>query len=231
MRQIVKPASTVQEVVSIMARSKTRSLMVQSLQTLIDLKVRKDNSFLICVSEWQARHSSGAPIFKPIPFKRKAFGGSGDDRPQWGGCFLCKEQRHIARNCPRKVTYQDKEKAYSGERNSSDRPKPVPRSMKCYNCHEFGHESPECPKTRPSVKRVGLETTQPRLLKPNECVVRIMNVQCIMTVDTGAEVTLIPKELFPCQCFTGEEQPIKGVDEMGNRIIGDRVCVQLQVLV
>jgi len=69
----------------------------------------------------------------------------------------------------------------------------------------------------------------PRCLKPYECVVKIEQIQCVMTVDSGAEVTLVPKELVPSYCFTWDEQPVKGVYEMGNQRIGDKILVQIQV--
>jgi len=59
---------------------------------------------------------------------------------------------------------------------------------------------------------------------------KIEGIQCVMTGNSGAEVTLVLKELVPSDCFTGEEQPIKEVDEIGNRMIGDKILVQIQVL-
>jgi len=64
-KQILKPVSTMQEAASLLARCKTRSLMVPSLQELIDSRAPRDNNkFLACVTEWQARHGMSAPLFK-----------------------------------------------------------------------------------------------------------------------------------------------------------------------
>jgi len=51
-----------------------------------------------------------------------------------------------------------------------------------------------------------------------------------MTMDSGTEVTLVPKKIVPPHCFMGEEQPVKGVDEYGNHMIGAKVRVTIQVL-
>ena len=104
-RQMLKDIEIKPEAVLMQARCKTRSVMVQSLLELIDMKAPKDNEFLACVSEWQARHGVVVSVFKPVPVKRKPFTPS--SKPQGDGCFLCHEHGHIARNCPRKMTSQD----------------------------------------------------------------------------------------------------------------------------
>ena len=224
-RQMLKDIEIKPEAVLMLARCKTRSVMVQSLQELIDMKAPKDNNkFLACVSEWQARHGVDVSVFKPVPVKRKPF--TPNSKPQGDGCFLCHEHGHIARNCPRKMTNQDKGKPEASGKSSSERPKPVPRTIKCYNCQGFGHKASECPKTKNSVKRVEVEPVGPRMLRDNECIVEVEGVKC----PTGANVTLIPREIIPLHCFTGEEQPVKGVNEFGKRMVGERVNVSIQVL-
>jgi len=89
-------------------------------------------------------------------------------------------------------------------KSGSQKPKPPPRRIKCFTCHKYDHKSPDCPKNRLLVKRVGYDFVGPKYLKPNECVVQIEGLQCAMTMDTGAEVTLVTKELVLFHNFTIE---------------------------
>ena len=113
-----------------------------------------------------------------------------------------------------------------GKPSSKAESKPV----KCFNCGKTGHNSPACQERKQNCKRVGTPQRELEQLDKNEAMVSINGILCLMTLDTGAKVTLVPKEVVPSQCFTGATQLFKGVDRTKGYSEGAVARVEMNVL-
>ena len=75
---------------------------------------------------------------------------------------------------------------------------------KCFNCGKRGHKKFECP------NRVGRVTSPGRIGSP-KVVGRVGEVECEMTIDSGALITMVRADLVREEDFTGELVTLKSV--------------------
>jgi len=136
---LVKRASDIAEVISILSHCIVRSWLVAQLQEAVNARAPQDiNAFMLCVSERQARHVAGTPIFRMGPRLRKQGTHSNEARTQNTVCYSCGEQGHMATQCPKR-SREPNCTVYWGNTTSQ-------RVVKCFKCGEVGHKSPKCPK-------------------------------------------------------------------------------------
>ena len=74
----------------------------------------------------------------------------------------------------------------------------------CFNCRKKGHISPQCPSHKTKVKRIKIPAERLVALRKNEEFGCINECQVPVTLDTGADVTVVPFECVSPHQFTGE---------------------------
>ena len=207
--KITEGLETKKEVLAAINRARVRAWHNSSLRTYVNQRdITTNNQLIARVAEWKAETNDEASEF-PKPGQRKSALGAGGTFPKkTGSCFLCGKVGHFARDC-RKTS-----KSVSGTSmgtmpaEESLRVKTESRVVKCYGCGEIGHKKPECPvKKKASVVKVGPS----RVLRRNEMLATVGGISMPVTLDTGAEVSVLPAEADCVLRYTGEEVTLIGV--------------------
>ena len=81
----------------------------------------------------------------------------------------------------------------------------------CFVCREVGHKCLQCPnRQKEKVKKVTIQAHLMERLATNDVMARFNDVRVPMTIDSGAEASIVPHELVRPQDFTGETIKCKG---------------------
>ena len=112
---------------------------------------------------------------------------------------------HFARDCKKKG---------EGEIHQAQGIIPEWKKVKCYGCGEEGHEEPDFPKAKSkTVKRVERQHEGIQTLRGNELLAKVEGYSIPMTIDSGAEISVIPKELLDVVKYTGRTEVMKSYTE------------------
>ena len=111
-------------------------------------------------------------------------------------CFFCEKLGHMAKECRSRPGEMPK-----GNAASSKDVKPIV----CFLCNEVGHKSPQCPnKKKEKVKKVKIFAHLIETLSKNDVMASIHNHLLPITLDSGAEISIVPQEFVNPSDFTGE---------------------------
>ena len=126
-------------------------------------------------------------------------------------CFFCKKIGHTMAEC----WFRNKQQSAPPHQDpATPQRKPAEeREVKpiiCFSCKEVGHKSPNCPKYRDrrgkkpdGVRRVQLPSKPIKQFKQNQIIADIDGINLPVTLDTGAAISIFPKELVPVKALTG----------------------------
>ena len=241
--KLTTEATTMREMCLYSAVAVTRVALSREAKQYIDVKGSFDwNGFCCSLEEWQ-RTNPGRPVWDnrgrysidgPSYNARQPFKTPIQTRKQ-GDCFYCGKPGHFAAVCrsrlagdksapPRQdVPFQAQQpltrpeipKATRGERDMSQ--------VTCFRCRQQGHISPNCPKKPSSkVKRVQVTEDLIEMLKENEVFGAVGPHRMPVTLDTGAEITVVPEEAVEPDQFTGESRTLRSFNN--SESVG-KVCI------
>ena len=97
----------------------------------------------------------------------------------------------------------------------------------CFKCHQKGHISPNCPANKSKVKKVRVEEDKIEILKSNEVFGAVGPHRMPVTLDTGAEVTVVPEEAVELSQFTGGTCELRSFND--TKYVGRKCLVQVSV--
>ena len=198
---VTEKARTIPQAISCVSRMIVRSQLADSLVYELDTQTPEDHqSFHRKCMEWRERQVPGTSM---VRITRKEPAGPNKTTDKFK-CFTCGKPGHTSKYCRQTRTVQTSPEA-------QDR-KPIV----CYNCREVGHKAPACPKPkneRPRKKEVKvLSEKQPEVkeLHDNEILVKVQGTDIPVMLDSGATITVLPKEMVPETWLTGRKIAGKG---------------------
>ena len=228
--KISTEATSMREMCLYSAVAVTRVALSREAKQYIDVKGSCEwNSFCCSLEEWQ-RTNPGRPVWdykgrfsteRPAYTNRPPFRPIGHVRKQ-GDCFFCGKPGHFAAECRSRLAgdktslpRQDTSVPAHQPQTTSDLPKPTRGSSRplaettCFNCHQKGHISPNCPTKRMKVKKVRVDQGKIEILKENEVFGAVGPHRMPITLDTGAEITVVPEEAVQPQQFSGKSRTLR----------------------
>ena len=100
----------------------------------------------------------------------------------------------------------------SETQKASNIPQRESKPITCYNFNEVGHKSPQCHLgKKDKVKKVKISTEQIETLDKNDVMASVNDKLVPMTLDSGAKISIAPKEFVKQSDFIGETLKFKGI--------------------
>ena len=200
------------DVLAAICRARVRSWHVEPLGSFVNQRDITTNAQLVNrVSEWKAETRDEVGEFLKQGARKANQGMGGGPIRRVGLCYLCGKPGHYSRECRKAVKSSTSMSSTGATANSSEESTKVkvePRQVKCYGCGEAGHKKPDCPpKKKASVVKLGPS----RKLRRNELLATVGGISMPVTLDTGAEVSVLPIEADCVKKYTGETVTLGGV--------------------
>jgi len=197
--KIAEGAQTVKEALGAMDRARMRAYLNPQLREFLDGKDVSSSAQMVArVEEWRANTFDRVNVFGNPGGRRVNSAEVGKSVRKPGECFLCGKPGHFAKEC------SSTGKTVVG--NASSTPgkgiaEQTNKTFKCYGCGETGHKRPDCPNKMKRNKKV--RVTKCKDLGHNDVMARVGDVCLPVTLDTGADITLLPEELKCVKEYTG----------------------------
>ena len=223
--KISTEATTMQEMCLYTAVAILRVALSRDVKQYIDVKGSCDsNSFCCSLEEWQ-KTNPGRPIWenrhkgftdRPMFSPRQPYRPPGQTR-RVGECYHCGKMGHYAAECRSRLAgdrpAQPRQEGPAPAQQptvTAEAPRPGKQFQRplaettCFSCHQKGHISPNCPTRKNKVKKVTVEESKLESLKHNEVFGSVGPHRMPVTLDTGAEITVVPEEAVDPSQFTGD---------------------------
>ena len=240
LERLTAEATDIKSACAYMAAALLRYNCTLDLKTYIDTKGEFERDiFCRNVEEWLATRPAGVtwcrqgkqPASKPTV----SLGGH-----RKGSCYHCGKAGHFAIECRSRLA-GDKPSASRQDLPSHiptpvTKPEPVKEQrggrdlsqVTCFRCRQQGHISPNCPKKPTSkVRRVRIQEDLIQTLKENEVFGAVGPYRMPITLDTGADITVVPEESVEQDQFTGETCELRSFNDGKSR--GKKCLVQVMV--
>ena len=246
--KVTDEATTMHEMCLYSAVAVLRVALARDCKQYIDVKGScESNSFCCSLEEWQ-RTNPGRPIWeskqrhftdRPIFSQRQPYRPLGQTK-RAGECYHCGKLGHFVADCRSGLAgdrpappRRDGPPPGHQPTTATEVPKPTKQFQRpladttCFSCHKKGHISPNCPTRKNKVKKVRVEEDKIEILKPNEVFGAVGPHRMPVTLDTGAEVTVVPEEAVERSQFTGGTCELRSFND--TKSVGRKCVVQVSV--
>jgi len=97
----------------------------------------------------------------------------------------------------------------------------------CFRCRAKRHKAPDCPTKPKSNRRVRLPESEPLELSEEELFGAVNDCDTCITIDTGAQISIVPKECVLPGQWTGNRRKVKAFQ--GTVVEGEECLVQFRI--
>ena len=152
---------------------------------------------------------------------RQSYKLGGTNIRRQGECYICRKPGHFAAEC--RSRFGGDRQPFVRQETPGTTQQPIARpegpkptrgvtrpgmDLTCFNCHQKGHISPNCP-AKKKVKKVRVLEDRIVSLNTNEIFGEVGPHRMPITLDTGAEVTVVPAEAVEPHQFSGETKTLR----------------------
>ena len=199
----------------------------------MDLTEANSNpKYIMKMEEWERSHPDAKYRFKlDIPSFNKEH-NTQLERKKGITCFHCSKAGHVSSEChtrlasekqPTPSLFHGVTAAPTNMTTRADR-KPV----MCFTCHQQGHKSPQCPKkVTTTIKQIQIPINHVKPFKDNEVIGMVDGHMLPITVDSGAEISMVPEKCVKESQFTGETCTVNAFNS--SKFTGRKCNVQVTV--
>ena len=236
--KITSQATTIRECALYSAVAVLRFALGREVKQYADIKGAFEwNEFSGAVEEWQRTNPDKQlwdskykqPSERGMHKEHQTYKPFSQTRKQ-GECFACGKYGHFANECRSKPRDRQTHSPFTqsipvvkteqvSEKVTSHRPL---ADTTCFKCHQRGHISPNCPTRKNKIKKVMVQENKIETLRINEVFGAIGPHRMPITLDTGAEVTVVPEETVLPHQFTGENKVLKAFNNIES---SGKVCI------
>ena len=140
----------------------------------------------------------------------------------------CGKPSHMSRDCRARLSGDSSPKQTTAVATPAVTPQVDKKPVVCFSCHQVGHKSPQCPKQQQgSVNRIKIPVDCVKALGNNEVMAEMSGILLPVTLDSGAQVTIVPEEAVKESEFTGETTRFSGI--MHGEYSGKLANIVLQI--
>ena len=181
--------------------------------------------YLMKIEEWERSHPEAKNILRQeeqqTSHKTTTGGNYQSGTKKNLTCFYYGKFGHMSRDCRARLAGDNtyKQTPVAGTQSKSiivptGAPLTEKKPIVCLACHQVGHKSPQCPKRQQgSVKIIQIPVDYVKALRENEIMAQISGILVPVTIDSGAQITVVPEELVKQTEFTGETTTFKDIME------------------
>jgi len=232
--QVTREADTKPDMIECITVALVRDHLVPGLKSYVDSARRFGyEEFISSCEEWER-----VQPYQTSWFKKTRAPSSGGGRVQGGSmpfggrkpvtCYTCGKSGHVSRECRSRP---QGEAATAPVATAAPAAPPTGTHAKndimCFRCKAKRHKSPDCPSKPKGNRRVQMPVKTTQCLLKDELFGHIGKWGIAVTIDTGAQMSIVPSECVePCQ-FTGKRQVVETFE--GTMVEGDACVVQFKL--
>ena len=235
--KMTQEAEEKQEIIECMTVGALRAMMVPELKTYVDMSKQMElQPFLRITEEWERFQAQQKPIFKQQTTPTYNVMGKTGQMSNTGikksvNCFYCGKHGHVSCECKARLASEGSQKQtdpITAPVVNTVAPQAERKPIVCFACHQLGHKSPQCPKRQQgNVKHIQIPVDCVKALGENELMAQISGISVPITVDSGAQLTVVPEEMVKESEFTGENKRFN--DVMQGPHVGKLANIVIQI--
>jgi len=228
--QITKDADDKPAMIECISVALLRDKLVPSLKSYVDSsRWYGYNEFMNTCEEWEKVQPTQTFWFKKTRVNvsnpnRSGSGNSFQANRKPMTCYNCGKSGHMSRECRSRplgeaATAPVATAAPVTAASSCNKPDVV-----CFRCKAKGHKSPDCPSKPKSNRRVQIPDREKLVLQSEEMFGSVNSCGMSVTIDTGAQISIVPVECVEPSQMVGRKQRVRSFQ--GSLVEGEACIVE-----